>query len=540
MLVLLIFSFLAGIFTVLSPCILPILPVLLAAGTAQGRLRPLGIIVGLIVSFSFFTLTLSALVHTLGLSASALRMGAIGLIALFGLIMIFPHLSNRFAKLTAFIATAGQKLQPAQPVSGFWGGALLGVALGLLWTPCAGPILAAITTLVATHALSVIAILMTLSYSLGASLPMFLIAYGSSKILLSSRYLTKHSEGIRRFFGLLMICFATILAFHWDILLEQKLLRFFPHSLIEKNPKLEQELGKLRGETTMQGRAPELVGIDAWINSPPLTIQGLKGHVVLIDFWTYSCINCIRTLPHLEEWDSRYRDKGLVIIGVHTPEFEFEKNIENVKKAVEQLGISYPVAIDNQYKTWSAYQNNYWPAHYLIDQEGNIRMTHFGEGDYVEMENAIRALLGLDPLMMQEIPLSTRPLTPETYLGLSRGYSYEVPLSPHTVATYSYTQPLKEDGVGLKGAWKAEDEYILAEGEDCFLDLNFLAKQVYLVLGGTSNSPLTGFLDGRQIKEIFINGDRKYDIVNTSYSRHQLSLHIPKGVQAYVFTFGNE
>ncbi len=222
MAVLLGFAFLAGIFTVLSPCILPILPAILSAGTAQGKLRPLGIIVGLVCSFTFFTLTLTAIVHATGLSSNLLRYMAILLIFLFGLVMIFPRLSNWFAQITAPVATLGQHLQ-GKSSTGFIGGMIFGLALGLLWTPCAGPILAAITTLVATHAINLLTVLMTISYSVGAGIPMFLIAYGGSRIIQSSRFLSQHAEGIRQVFGVLMILVAAVLFFHWDMMLERKI-----------------------------------------------------------------------------------------------------------------------------------------------------------------------------------------------------------------------------------------------------------------------------------------------------------------------------
>ena len=542
MLLLLCFAFLAGIVTVLSPCILPILPAILSASTAGGKRRPLGIIIGLICSFSFFTLSLTAIVSATGLSAGHLRGVAIFLIFFFGLVMLFPRLSNWFAKTTAVFASAGQKIQPRGSESGFWGGVIFGVALGLLWTPCAGPILGAITTLVATHAVSASAVLLTLAYSIGAGIPLFLITYGSSKIVNSSRFLSKHTEKIRCFFGGVMVLLAVALTFHWEMVVEQKLLRFLPQSLVENNPRLDEELSKVRGKLPMQGKAPEFAGITQWINSPPLTMEKLRGKVVLIDFWTYSCINCLRTLPYLKAWDTAYRDKGLVIVGVHTPEFEFEKDPANVEKAVKDLGIFYPVALDNNYETWSAYHNQYWPAHYLIDQEGNIRMVHFGEGAYSETENGIRALLGLAPLTMKEFEKEARPLTPETYLGSARGGSYisEISLRPGEAAQYSFTPPLGNNQVGLKGLWRVESEYIEAEGDACYLDLNFLAKQVYLVLAGSSSEPLQVFLDGKLVKKINLDGDRKYDIASTSYGRHQLSIRVPRGIRAYAFTFGDE
>jgi thiol-disulfide isomerase/thioredoxin len=443
-------------------------------------------------------------------------------------VMLFPRLSNWFAQAAAPVANLGQRLQGKEPSSGFGGGVVFGAALGLLWTPCAGPILAAITTLVATHAVNLLTVMMTIAYSIGAGIPMFLIAYGGSRMIQSSRFLSMHAEGIRQIFGCLMMIVALVLMFHWDMVLEQKLSRFFPPSVVE--------LQQRRGNKTLE---PEMIGITGWINSPPLTLKELRGKVVLIDFWTYSCINCLRTLPYLEKWYADYKDQGLVIIGVHTPEFEFEKDPQNVAAAVKRLGIDYPIALDNNYQTWQAFHNDYWPAHYLIDQEGNIRLEHFGEGDYMATENAIRDLLGLAPLNMPEVQLSTRPISHETYLGAARGHSYAMPTTPG-VAEYHYTQPLGDDEVGLKGRWLMEQEYITPQGDDCYLSIYFLAKEVYLVLSGSSKEPVEVFLDGNPAGEFYMAGDKKYDIVRTTYQRHQLSLKIPPGVHAYAFTFGDE
>ncbi len=556
MFLLLVFAFLAGIFTILSPCILPILPAILSAGTIKGKLRPLGIIIGLVLSFTFFTLSLTAIVHATGLSANFLRYVAIVMLILFGLVMIFPKLSDWFAKVTSPLANAGQQIQGTSSGNGFYGGILFGAALGLLWTPCAGPILAAITTLVATQSVNFTIVLITLAYSIGAGLPMFLIAYGGSKIIQSSRFLSIHAERIRQAFGVLMILTAVAILFHWDMVLQQQITRIFPPILIEDNPIVKEQIEKLSGETEQEtgvgkiisdqlsdfGKAPELTGITNWINSPPLSIMQLKDKVVLIDFWTYSCINCLRTLPYIEKWDANYKNDGLVIIGVHTPEFEFEKDPKNVAEAVSRLGIKYPVAQDNDYKTWQAFHNHYWPAHYLIDKNGELRMAHFGEGKYVETENAIRELLGMAPLKMEEPLKSSRPISPETYLGSLRGKSYhsEIVLKPNQIASYGYKGALGNDEVGLKGKWKVEGERITSVGDDSYLDYNFLAKKVYLVLGGSSKQPIQVYLDGKLVQEIVMDGDRKYDIVDTTYGRHQLSLKIPQGVSAYAFTFGDE
>lgn len=552
MFILILFAFLAGVFTILSPCILPILPAILSAGTLQGKWRPLGIILGLIVSFTFFTLALTTIVHAIGLSPDILRYLAIALMLALGLIMIFPKLSDRFAQLMAPVADVGQKVQGAGTRGGFGGGFIFGVALGLLWTPCAGPILAAITTLVATQSVNFTIILMTLAYSIGAGIPMYLIAYGGSRVIQSSRFLSKHAEGIRQFFGGLMVMTALGIAFHWDMLLQQKIATFIPSLLIEDNPLVKQQLEKLQTPTSSYvtiipddfsdfGKAPELVGIINWINSPPLSLAKLKGKVILIDFWTYSCINCLRTLPYIEKWYANYKDDGLVIIGVHTPEFEFEKNSKNVSQAVMRLGIKYPVAQDNDYKTWQAYNNHYWPAHYLIDAQGNLRTVHFGEGEYVETENAIRKLLGMQALDMKEPVHEFKPLSPETYLGTGRGHSYtsEIKIKPDEEAQYDFKGPLKDNQVGLKGLWLVEEEKITSESQESYLDMKFLASEVYLVLSGSSSTPLEVYLDGKIVGKIVVNGDRKYDIVSTSYDWHLLSLKVPKGVSAYAFTFGS-
>jgi len=552
------FAFLAGIFTVMSPCILPILPVVLSAGISKGKFRPIGIIIGLILSFTFFTLSLTAIVHATGLSANALRYAAIALIALFGLVMIFPRLSEWFAKLTSPIANTGQNLQQTDHGNGFRSGLIFGIALGLLWTPCAGPILAAIITLAATQTWTLSTILLTLSYSIGAGIPLFLIAYGGGKIIQSSKFLSEHAEGIRQIFGCLMLLAALSIALHWDMALQQQIARFIPTILIEDNPRVKDELAKLRTNrikaenpllSTVSedklahfGAAPEFIGIVNWINSPPLSLAQLHGKVVLIDFWTYSCINCLRTLPYLEKWYADYKDKGLVIIGVHTPEFEFEKDPKNVAEAASRLGINYPIAQDNDYKTWQAYENNYWPAHYLIDQNGILRMVHFGEGAYVETENAIRHLIGLPELNIAEPIRNFRPISPETYLGTLRASSYasDIQLQPNQTILYEYQSPLGADKVGLKGKWKVEEERITSQSNESYLDYNFLAKKVYLVLSGSSSTPMQVYLDGKHIADIKVDGARKYDIAATPYGRHELSLRIPQGVSAYAFTFGDE
>lgn len=579
MTILALFTFLAGIATVLSPCVIPVLPALLSASGRKGRLHPFGVIVGLIISFTFFTLSLTALVHSFGLSANFLRYLAIAVLGLFGLVMLFPTLGDRFAQLTAPIATLGSKTQEQSQHAGtgLSSGLILGVALGLIWTPCAGPILAAITTLTATNAITFNVVLLTLIYSLGAALPMFLIIYGGQRALNSSRVLARHSEAIRKLFGALMILTAIAMATHLDVKFQEMTLKYLPVLQVEDNPAVRQELAKLRSQdhTSAFGTAinkyseqdkeilpkiapaPNFVGITQWINSPPLTIAALRGKVVLVDFWTYSCINCIRTLPYLKHWDDTYANQGLVIVGVHTPEFEFEKSPKNVEDAVKRFGIHYPVAMDNDYLTWQAYDNAYWPAHYLIDQEGIVRQVHFGEGKYGETENAIRQLLGLSPMAIEtkEEVVHMR-LTPETYLGYQRGKAYtaKTSLSQDQTTDYPFTGHPGLDQVALQGPWQVKAENIIARGTNSILEIKFQANRVYLVLGGQSTTPIKIDLDGKELPqenrtsdmnsqgEIVVNGPRKYDIVNMKGKdgAHLLTLHIPEGVSAYAFTFGEE
>lgn len=568
MLLLLLFAFLAGLATVLSPCVLPVLPAILSASASGGKGRPLGVILGLVSSFVFFTLALTTLVQSFGLSANALRYIAIGVIGFFGLVLLIPILSEKFAMLTDSLATFGTRLQ-TRSRTGFVGGFIIGVALGLVWTPCAGPILAAITTLVATQKVNFEVILLTVAYSLGAALPLLIIAYGGQRVL-SVPSIAKHTERIRQVFGFLMILTAVALAFNWDVAFQQGVLDYIPSIQVEKNAWVQEQIQKLRGPSPFTVKtdgetlpniapAPPLKGVTAWINSPPLTLDQLKGKVVLIDFWTYSCINCIRTFPYLRHWYDAYKDKNFVIIGVHTPEFEFEKDENNVKKAVQRFHLDYPIAMDNHYQIWEAFYNSYWPAHYLIDQNGIVREVHFGEGGYLETENAIRSLLEM-PLLTkgkeEKAPTYMAGMTPETYLGYKRAEAYasEIQIVRNEMVHYNYQNALKPNQVGLKGDWTIGAEQITSSSDDSQLSLNFQANRVYLVLGGKSSLPIKIELDGKPLPsslwtsdmnaqgEIVIKDPRKYDIVNLKGEKgnHLLTLHIPKGIQAYAFTFGME
>ncbi len=555
------FSFLAGMCTVLSLRILPIAPIALPAGSAKDRLRPLGIILGLIISCTFVTLTIASIVQASGLPSEYLRYIAIGLVFLFGLFMAVPALSSWLSKAIASIAKIGDYVNGRKPKEGLIGGLIFGNVLGLILAPFAGPILVAITTLIATQTIVYTSVFLAATYAIGSSIPLFIIACGKNSIFQTSKFLHNHTEGIRSFFGYVIIFVAFAIAFLGDLVLDEGITQVIPSFVTENNQLAQEELDNLQKEMkrsdedhvqipnvgmwdsySLYRKAPELTGLSHWINSQPLLLKNLKGKVVLIDFWTYSCINCLRTLPYLKDLYAKYKDKGFVIIGIHTPEFEFEKDPLNVDQAVSRLGITYPVAQDNAYKVWRAYDNVFWPAHYLIDQNGNIVFVHFGEGGYEDLEKSMQKLLKLSAPLVTNPSTRIRSISPETYLGTNRGRSYtsQNTIEEGQVAHYTYSPPLGNDEIGLRGDWLVGSESITAKGDDSYLDSNFLGKQAYLVLSGTSSTPVEVILDGHHIGKIYLDGDRKYDVATTSYGRHSLLLKIPKGISAYAFTFGDE
>ena len=332
---------------------------------------------------------------------------------------------------------------------------------------------------------------------------------------------------------------------------------------------MQNELLKLKGTSkgvdTTQVKvnetgpvAPDFDGSNAWVNTPPLSLKKeLKGKVVLVDFWTYSCINCIRTFPYLKKWYAAYKDQGFVIVGVHAPEFEFEKKKENVQKAMNDFGLTYPVVQDNDLKIWTAYNNQFWPAHYLINKDGQIVYQHFGEGNYVETENAIRQLLKQKPLDQKEVQTPDMRLTPETYLGWSRAQAYvnDNHLQTDQTAQYSFTGDVSQDAVGLKGSWEVDKDHIVAKQDQASLSLNFIAHQVYIVLdkpasGGNGTVSVT--MDGKALPTTYrvkgmsadgvitVDHAGKYDVLDlhNDYGRHTIELKTSNGVQVYSFTFG--
>jgi cytochrome c biogenesis protein CcdA/thiol-disulfide isomerase/thioredoxin len=541
-LLLILIGVLAGVVTAISPCVLPVLPVLLAGG-ASGR-KPFRIVAGLVVSFSVFTLFASWLLRQLGLPQDLLRNLAIALLFVMAVVLLLPQAALLLERSLAVFS----RLRPANTGGGFF----LGVTLGLVFVPCAGPFLAAITTAAARESFGGRTIAATFAYAIGAAIPMLVIARGGRE---ASARIRAHAERVRLASGAVIALVALGLVFHLDDRVAQLTPGYttFLQKKIESSSSARRELAKVRGGGEAltathtargglpdYGAAPALHPDGAWINSKPLTIEQLRGKVVLVDFWTYSCINCLRTLPHLEAWDATYRKRGLVILGVHTPEFAFEHVTSNVRAAVKRLGIRYPVVQDNRFKTWDNYANQYWPAEYLIDRAGRVRHTHFGEGEYPQTESLIRRLLSVKGKRARQFPdvTPTEAMTPETYLGYARIGNYTgTQIVPDRTAHYAFAKRLFANAFSYDGTWRVGSEEITA-GRGARLRLEFQAKDVYLVLGG--HGTVQVLIDGKPTKTLRVDAEKLYTVRSSTKLATDalLELRFTPGVQAYSFTFG--
>ena len=537
-------AFVAGVVTAISPCVLPVLPIVLAGGATGGKRRPYAIVAGLVASFTAFTLAATALLTALGLPEDLLRNVAIVVVLVVGLSLVFPPL----AQLLERPFRALGRRRPGDVGGGF----VLGASLGLLFTPCAGPIIAAVAALAATSRFSVETVLITFSYALGAGAVLLLLAFAGQRGMNTSR-LRAHAPEVRRALGGLVVAVAVLMIFGLDARLATNVPGYV-ESLqgIERTDSTQRELDRLLGRNEQLisesalgnfGRAPDFQGIEGWLNAEPLSLSELRGKVVLIDFWTYSCINCLRTLPHVKRWAETYRDSGLVVVGVHTPEFAFERVRSNVERAVDSLGIGYPVALDNEYGTWTAWGNRYWPAKYFIDRDGDVRFAHFGEGAYEESEDVIRTLLAEEALpqpvagsIRDETP--TGPQTPETYLGFGRldRFVGSRIVEGHE-AKYTIPKSVPPDSVAYGGRWTVEEERIVA-GRAARLRLVFHAHEVFLVLGGHGTVDVR--VDDRHVQTVRVTEDRLYELADLpgEADDHTLDLRFTEGVEAYAFTFG--
>jgi cytochrome c biogenesis protein CcdA/thiol-disulfide isomerase/thioredoxin len=543
-------AFAAGVITAFTPCILPVLPIVLAGGAGGTTRRPYAIAAGLVTTFTAFLLAGAWLWGLLGISAKhQIQIGA-ALLLLLALTLVVPKVGELMERPFLFATR--------RRAGDLGGGFFLGASLGLVFIPCGGPVLATLTANVATDRVGGWIVAIAIAYAAGVALPLLAIASGSRSLAARFR---QRAQAVRIAGGVLMAAAAVVIYQGWAESLQTKVPVYaqWVQNAIEGTSAAKNRLDRLGGESKPvfvsrrqlvgnvplkdYGAAPDVREISAWINSRPLTVPSLRGKVVLVDFWTYSCINCLRTLPYLKAWDARYRTKGLVILGVHTPEFAFEHDRGNVSAAVKRLGIRYPVALDNRYGTWKAYSNNYWPADYLVDQTGRVRHVHFGEGDYAQTERNIRLLLGAGrarrlPQPGRDVDSTPRELrTPESYLGYLRIGNYAgSPLRTDRPATYRFPASLTQDSYAYAGLWEVEGERIVA-GDNARLRLHFQARTVHLVL--TGRGIVTVKLNGKPQRTVRIAGDRLYTLLTQDRaSAGLLELGLSHGLAAYAFTFG--
>ncbi|MGN6256665.1 MAG: cytochrome c biogenesis protein DipZ [Solirubrobacterales bacterium] len=583
MALLIVFGFVAGAATALSPCVLPVLPVALSAGATGGRRRPLGIVAGLAISFTFATVALVYVIAALGLPNDLLRKLAIAVLIAFGLALMAPplaaRLEGRLSRLTA------REEGPSSRGDGFWSGALVGLSLGLVYAPCAGPILAGVITVSASQSFGAGRLAVALSYGIGSAAALYLLMLGGRRAIAP---LARRSASFQVAMGAVMVLVGLAMLGNYDIRFQNTIASDLPSFLVNPSQGLEETasaktaLAGLRGSShgigseldtgtpqtmpdgrlrlPLLGKAPEFVGTEHWFNTPggrPLTLRQLRGRVVLVDFWTYSCINCIRTLPYLEAWDKRYRRDGLTIVGIHSPEFPFEREAGNVEAAIAEDGIEYPVAQDNELRTWEAYANQFWPAEYFVDARGNVRYVHFGEGEYGEKEQVIRQLLaeagdhvGRAMSGAHGIEPSPGVTTPETYLGVGRAERFTNPELSPGLHDFKAPAELPPNEFAFHGPWREEFHSATAAGGS--LELNFGARHVYLVLGTVDGQSrrVRVLLDGRPIDaavagadvhggEVTVKSQRLYELVDLPrVEHHVLRLEPEAGVMGYAFTFG--
>jgi cytochrome c biogenesis protein CcdA/thiol-disulfide isomerase/thioredoxin len=592
MLILILFAILAGAGTALSPCVLPVLPALLSAGGVGGRRRPLGVVLGLTITFTVTIVGIAKVVGGVGLGSDPLRDIAVVVLLASGVVLLVPsvgdRLEARLSRLSAF-GVGGARNRG----DGFRSGLLVGAALGFVYTPCAGPILAAVISVSAASGRTVA---VAIAYSLGSAVVLLGLTLGGRALFERVRQAGR-GPLLQRTLGVIMLLTALAIVTNLDVRFDQQVAERIPDvnltASLEKSHAVESRLSEISGHEAKfkpsastpsaprsasqasllaiahglptVGTAPEFTDTEDWFNTPgkaPLTLASLRGRVVLIDFWTYTCINCIRTLPYLKAWDATYRGQGLTIVGVETPEFSFERDASNVADAISQFGIHYPVVQDNEMGTWNAYGNQYWPADYLIDATGQVRYATFGEGDYAKTETAIRALLAEAGHNVSghshptDVIVPSQEATPETYLGTARGQGW---VNGPVAGRHDYgagrvgghPTPLEVNNFAFSGTWNTAAQPVTAVA-NAGIDVEFEAKNVYLVLSsaGGSSRQVQVLLDGRPISAadagsdvhdglVTVKGERLYTLVSLPHDeRHRLSLRFAPGVTGYAFTFG--
>jgi cytochrome c biogenesis protein CcdA/thiol-disulfide isomerase/thioredoxin len=585
MLLLIAFAFVAGAGTAVSPCVLPVLPIVLSVGATGGRRRPLGIITGLALSFTFATVALAYVIDALGLPGDLPRTLAIAVLIGFGVALIVPPLAHRLETRLAALA-AGVRPRRGRG-EGFGAGLLVGASLGFVYAPCAGPILAGVITVSAAQSFTAGRLAVALAYGLGSAAVLYVLALGGRRV---SYRLARRSGSLQVAMGGVMVLVAVAMLAKLDTRFESAIASDLPSFLVNPTGHLESakavqnQLANVRGR--IGGRAaavaseagsreagageplpvlgqapdPDFADTQRWFNTAgdrSLSLRRLRGQVVLVDFWTYSCINCLRTLPRLNAWYRKYHSKGFEIVGVHTPEFPFERSASNVAAAISREGIRYPVVQDNNYATWTAYHNQYWPAEYLIDGRGRLRLVDFGEGDYAAKERAIRSLLaehgarrlGAATRVRGQAP-SPGLRTPETYLGADRAAGFIN--GPIVTGRRDFGDPPAPPASRLAyhGTWTISGEAATA-GRGPAIVLHFQARRVFVVLGSPGRvRRVKVLLDGEPISPreagsdvraatIRVGPHRLYSVVDLPRVESRIvTLRFEPGVTGYSFTFG--
>ncbi len=573
MVLLMVFALVAGAGTALSPCVLPILPAVLSAGVTGGRRRPLGVATGLALSFTFATVALVYVIDALGLPDDFARTLAIVVLFGFGISLLVPAVGDRIEAFATRIAPGPARFRG----DGFGSGLLVGGSLGLVYAPCAGPILAGVITVSAAQDFTAGKLAVAFSYAVGSAIVIYALLLGGRRLV---DRLAPVRGRVQMALGAVMICAAAVMTAELDTRFQTAIADDLPSFLVNPTESIESSeavslrIAEVKGggkpildpaelersvELPLGPPAPEFTDNQRWFNTPGgdgLTMEGLRGQVVLIDFWTYTCINCIRTLPYLRAWQERYGENGLTIVGVHSPEFPFEKDAENVEEAIEQNGLTYAVAQDNELGTWNAWGNQYWPAKYLIDADGNVRYLHFGEGNYAETEQAIRTLLrdaGHDPgggASAGGETIAKGATTPETYLGSLRAAGWVQPVGHGSRSFGPPPAGLPRDRFAFFGDWTISDESATA-GEGAGIEARFNARRVFLVLGSPgADREVQVLLDGRPIPNRLAGDDvragravisehRLYRLVDLpAVGDHRLTLRFAPGIEGYAFTFG--
>jgi cytochrome c biogenesis protein CcdA/thiol-disulfide isomerase/thioredoxin len=552
-----------GIITGLSPCVLPVLPVVLLGGGSAGpdtgpdaesaRRRPYLVVLGLTLSFAVFTLFGSLILASLHLPDDAIRWLGLALLVLVGLGLLVPPLGHLIER--PFYRF------PQRALGSGRNGFLLGIALGAVFVPCAGPVLAAITVADATGHIGLRTVGLTLGFAVGTAIPLLAFALAGRGLTQRLGAFRRHQGVFRAVSGAVVIVLAVALTFNLSDIIQRDIPNYFEAvgNSLEKGAKAAPQGGgsvslqacqtaALYGGSGLEkcGPAPAFSGIQQWLNTPggqPVSLASLKGKVVLVDFWAYSCINCQRELPHVEAWDRAYASDGLEVVGVHTPEYAFEHVPSNVAAGVRRLGLTFPVALDNSYGTWNAYDNQSWPAAYLIDASGQIRHVSIGEGDYSGEEQLIRQLLsaahpGIALPRATDVPDTTpedSAQTPETYLGAERQQGYHGS-APYATGQFTAPATLPADSFALAGAWTIGQESITA-GQGAGITLAFHASKVYLDVGGTGTLTVSA---GGTSKVIRVSGAPDIYTVATEQPAGDgtVTIRLSPGLQAYSFTFG--